>query len=101
MCCKRLTCCQYLPQSLRSLLRSGETLSWAVRVRIASEAAQGLNRLHLCTPPMLHKYFKSSDVLITKDLHVRVADFGMDKVKFDITSSFPAHHSVCALNQSA
>lgn len=47
----------------------------------------GLNYLHLHTPPILHRNLKSSNLLITEDLHVRVGDFGLEKARIETITS--------------
>lgn len=68
-------------KSMWSLLHSGTPLSWSLRVRMAGEAARGLNHLHLHVPQIIHRDIKSANLLVTEDMHVRIGDFGLAKVK--------------------
>ncbi|KAM7274935.1 hypothetical protein ACFE04_016801 [Oxalis oulophora] len=53
-------------------------LSWTNRVRMALGAARALEYLHeICDPPIVHRNFKSSNVLLDEDLSVRVSDCGL------------------------
>ncbi|KAL3851300.1 hypothetical protein ACJIZ3_013182 [Penstemon smallii] len=53
-------------------------LSWNVRMRLALQAAKALEYLHEgCQPPIMHRNFKSSNVLLEDDLSVRVSDCGL------------------------
>ncbi|KAL5203470.1 hypothetical protein ABZP36_014422 [Zizania latifolia] len=59
-------------------------LDWPTRLRIALEAAKGLEYLHeRVTPPVIHRDFKSSNILLDKDFHARVSDFGLAKLGSD------------------
>ncbi|XP_027366499.1 systemin receptor SR160-like [Abrus precatorius] len=63
---------------LHNQKKAGIKLNWAARKKIAIGAARGLAFLHHnCTPPIIHRDMKSSNVLLDEDLEARVADFGM------------------------
>ncbi|KMZ75686.1 Protein kinase family protein [Zostera marina] len=59
-------------------------LEWEMRMRIALEAAKGLEYLHEhVTPPVIHRDFKSSNILLDRNLHAKVSDFGLAKLGSD------------------
>lgn len=59
-------------------------LDWETRLRIALEAAKGLEYLHEhVSPPVIHRDFKSSNILLDKDFHAKVSDFGLAKIGSD------------------
>ncbi|XP_031503658.1 probable serine/threonine-protein kinase PBL7 [Nymphaea colorata] len=59
-------------------------LDWGTRLRIALEAAKGLEYLHEhVNPPVIHRDFKSSNILLDKNFHARVSDFGLAKLGSD------------------
>ncbi|CAM0943993.1 unnamed protein product [Alopecurus aequalis] len=70
--------------SLGDMLHGGDgearTMTWATRVRVATEAAMGLCYLHHdCSPPILHRDVKSNNILLDAAMEAHVADFGLAK----------------------
>ena len=43
---------------------SRQTLSWAMRMKIAVHAARGLSYLHTCQRPIIYRDFKSANILL-------------------------------------
>ncbi|XP_073279904.1 protein STRUBBELIG-RECEPTOR FAMILY 3-like isoform X1 [Primulina huaijiensis] len=53
-------------------------LSWNTRIRMVLGAARALEYLHeVCEPPVIHRNFKSANVLLDDELSVRVSDCGL------------------------
>ncbi|CAN1786619.1 LRR receptor-like serine/threonine-protein kinase ERECTA [Linum perenne] len=55
-------------------------LEWSTRIKIAMGAAQGLAYLHHdCSPRIIHRDVKSSNILLDKDFEAHLTDFGIAK----------------------
>jgi len=55
-----------------------EPLDWNTRMKIALGAARGLAYLHEdCNPCVIHRDFKSSNILLEYDFIPKVSDFGL------------------------
>ncbi|XP_050235185.1 protein kinase STUNTED-like [Mercurialis annua] len=53
-------------------------LSWDVRFSIAIKIAEALNYLHNeCSPPVIHRDVKSSNILLSDEFQPQLSDFGL------------------------
>ncbi|XP_030929477.1 lysM domain receptor-like kinase 3 isoform X2 [Quercus lobata] len=58
-----------------------DPLPWSSRVQIALDSARGLEYIHEHTVPVyIHRDIKSANILIDKNFHGKVADFGLTKL---------------------
>ncbi|RWW53154.1 hypothetical protein BHE74_00040379 [Ensete ventricosum] len=58
-----------------------EPLDWPTRLEIAVGAARGLCYMHHdCSPPVIHRDVKSSNILLDSEFNARVADFGLARM---------------------
>ncbi|KAK2459185.1 Protein kinase superfamily protein [Trifolium repens] len=65
----------------------GPTLNWMQRVRIAVDAARGLEYLHeKVQPSIIHRDIRSSNVLIFEDYRAKVADFNLSNQAPDMAA---------------
>jgi serine/threonine protein kinase len=74
---------QYVPRgSLFKLLhRTSYVPDNRRRLRMALDVARGMNYLHTCRPPVIHRDLKSPNLLVDTDMTVKVCDFGLSQVK--------------------
>ncbi|XP_026446234.1 probable serine/threonine-protein kinase DDB_G0282963 [Papaver somniferum] len=74
---------EFLPRgSLFRLLQRGTAkLDWRRRINMALDIARGMNYLHHCNPPIIHRDLKSSNLLVDKNWTVKVGDFGLSRLK--------------------
>jgi hypothetical protein len=53
-------------------------LTWNTRIRIALGTAKAIEYLHeTCSPPLVHKNIKSSNILLDNELNPRLSDYGL------------------------
>uniref|UniRef100_A0A7N0UWI0 Protein kinase domain-containing protein n=1 Tax=Kalanchoe fedtschenkoi TaxID=63787 RepID=A0A7N0UWI0_KALFE len=67
----------------RLLHRQGarEALDERRRLNMAYDVAKGMNYLHKRNPPIVHRDLKSPNLLVDKKFTVKVADFGLSRLK--------------------
>ncbi|KAH9744878.1 Chitin elicitor receptor kinase 1 [Citrus sinensis] len=67
-----------------------DPLPWSSRVQIALDSARGLEYIHEHTVPVyIHRDIKSANILIDKNFHAKVADFGLTKLTEVGSASLP------------
>lgn len=65
----------------------GPTLDWITRVRIAVDAARGLEYLHeRVQPAIIHRDIRSSNVLVFEDYKAKIADFNLSNQAPDMAA---------------
>ncbi|KAI3687653.1 hypothetical protein L1987_81353 [Smallanthus sonchifolius] len=76
---------EFLPRGslFRLLQRNTARLDWRRRVHMAIDIARGMNYLHHCHPPIIHRDLKSSNLLVDKNWNVKVGDFGLSRIKHE------------------
>ncbi|KAK6925382.1 hypothetical protein RJ641_009708 [Dillenia turbinata] len=74
---------EFLPRGslYRLLHRPNNHLDERRRLRMALDAARGMNYLHNCTPVIVHRDLKSPNLLVDKNWVVKVCDFGLSRMK--------------------
>ncbi|KAI5658934.1 hypothetical protein M9H77_27727 [Catharanthus roseus] len=59
-------------------------LNWGMRIRIALDCARALEYLHEhTTPSVIHRDFKSANILLDQNFRAKVSDFGLAKIASD------------------
>ncbi|KAF9160034.1 hypothetical protein DFQ26_005934 [Actinomortierella ambigua] len=72
--------------TLTKAIKSG-TMDWPTKARIAHEIARGLEYIH--QESVLHRDLKSANVLLTKHMEAKLADFGFAQIRSTVSSSQP------------
>ncbi|XP_068638803.1 probable serine/threonine-protein kinase PBL3 [Aristolochia californica] len=59
--------------------RGARPLSWAIRIKVAIDAARGLLFLHDAESQVIYRDFKASNILLDADFNAKLSDFGLAK----------------------
>ncbi|GMH31601.1 hypothetical protein Nepgr_033445 [Nepenthes gracilis] len=74
---------EFLPRGslYRLIHRPNNQLDERKRLRMALDAARGMNYLHNCSPVIVHRDLKSPNLLVDRNWVVKVCDFGLSRMK--------------------
>ncbi|PNX73931.1 serine/threonine-protein kinase, partial [Trifolium pratense] len=104
---QRLLVYEYMPlgsleDHLLDLEPHQKPLDWFTRMKVALEAAKGLEYLHdKANPPVIYRDLKSSNILLDKDFNAKLSDFGLAKLgptgdKSHVSSRVMGTYGYCA-----
>lgn len=77
-------------------------LEWLKRMKVALDAAKGLEYLHdRANPPVIYRDLKSSNILLDNDFNAKLSDFGLAKLgptgdKSHVSSRVMGTYGYCA-----
>jgi serine/threonine protein kinase len=85
---------EYMPLgSLHDVLMDPKTtIDLMAILKMATDAAKGINYMHMSSPPIIHRDLKSHNLLVGDNFVVKVTDFGLAKLT---TSRDDAHNTFC------
>jgi len=73
---------ELLAGSMWNLLHDNSVrIDYRLQHKFISETAKGMNYLHLFKPPIVHRDLKSPNLLVDKHYTVKIADFGLARLK--------------------
>ena len=70
-------------KSLYDYLKSDAKISWDNAIRMFKEITIGLNAIHTHVPQIIHRDLKSLNILVTKDTHYKLCDFGLARFNIE------------------
>lgn len=86
---------EYCPRgTLYDVLKNpDEDISWERVLIFFTQTVKGIQALHNCTPPILHRDLKSLNLLVDDEWVVKVADFGLSR--FNTVSNHSSLGRIC------
>ncbi|XP_008792358.2 probable LRR receptor-like serine/threonine-protein kinase At1g67720 [Phoenix dactylifera] len=71
-------------EHLHGTLTQERRIGWLKRLEIAEDSAKGIEYLHTgCSPAVIHRDLKTSNILLDKHMRAKVSDFGLSKPAVD------------------
>lgn len=68
-----------LRKRLIKAMQDQKPLKLAKKYQYAHELALGMYFLHGCSEPVIHRDLKPANILLSKDDHIKISDFGLSK----------------------
>ncbi|PAN18793.1 hypothetical protein PAHAL_3G226300 [Panicum hallii] len=85
-CDQRILVYEFMPlgslqDHLLDLTPNSQPLSWNTRMKIAVDAARGIEYLHeVANPPVIYRDLKASNILLDGNFNAKLSDFGLAKL---------------------
>jgi len=79
--------------SLKKYLLDKKHLEWSQIIDFSTQIAEGLNYMHTRSPKGIHRDLKADNILITSDFTLKLADFGLSKIKSQTLENLSASKS--------
>ena len=79
---------------LETALEKFPNMSLPIKLRILLDASYGLMHLHCQTPPIVHRDFTATNILLSPDMRAKVADLGVSKI-LDLSPQHFTHQTKC------
>ncbi|XP_014753743.1 probable serine/threonine-protein kinase PBL7 [Brachypodium distachyon] len=106
-CDQKILVYEYMPlgslqDHLLDLTPKSQPLSWHTRMKIAVDAARGLEYLHeVANPPVIYRDLKASNILLDGTFNAKLSDFGLAKLgpvgdKSHVTTRVMGTYGYCA-----
>eukprot|EP01103_Thecamoeba_quadrilineata_P004231 TRINITY_DN1393_c1_g2_i1.p1 TRINITY_DN1393_c1_g2~~TRINITY_DN1393_c1_g2_i1.p1 ORF type:complete len:607 (+),score=112.59 TRINITY_DN1393_c1_g2_i1:151-1821(+) len=58
-----------------------KSISYLQRLDFASQVARGMDYLHSFRPPLIHRDLSSYNILVDRDMNIKIGDFGLSRIK--------------------
>ena len=71
---------EYLPHNLDDCLSTDIGIPLPVKTSILCDTARGLTYLHQRSPPIIHRDLTAKNVLLSSNMHAKIADFGVARI---------------------
>eukprot|EP00005_Dracoamoeba_jomungandri_P005353 CAMPEP_0174254562 /NCGR_PEP_ID=MMETSP0439-20130205/3882_1 /TAXON_ID=0 /ORGANISM="Stereomyxa ramosa, Strain Chinc5" /LENGTH=654 /DNA_ID=CAMNT_0015336225 /DNA_START=52 /DNA_END=2013 /DNA_ORIENTATION=+ len=73
---------EFMTGSMWNLLHDRSVnLLFKTKIKLINDTAKGMNYLHLFKPAVLHRDLKSANLLVDQHFNVKIADFGLARMK--------------------
>ena len=79
---------------LETALKRFPDISLSIKLRILLDASYGLLHLHCHTPPIVHRDFTATNILLSPDMRAKIADLGVSKI-LDLSPQQFSKHTKC------
>uniref|UniRef100_A0A6B2L552 Protein kinase domain-containing protein n=1 Tax=Arcella intermedia TaxID=1963864 RepID=A0A6B2L552_9EUKA len=61
------------------IIKPNSEVTWERILKWCIELARGINSLHNCKPPLVHRDLKTLNLLLDRDFNIKICDFGLSR----------------------